>query len=262
MRLSRRHFIGSGASALSLTLTSAPSFSQTPPGVVLLHGKRSSPDAALGGVAALLASAGCVVAAPDLPWSSSRYLSGTWSGAMDEIGAAVASVAGRAGGRVMLVGHSMGCPAAMAYAGRDRRVKGLVLTAAGHSPRTYVRFSPEVAESIERARAMVRGGRSNEAATFYDNNQGSVFSVQATAGQFLSYFDPAGPCEMANSAGRVSCPVLWVIGTNDRAIEWADPIARRLTRGAKSRYLAVPGAGHGNTPSRAADEIVAWIRSV
>ena len=264
MTTSRRDVLRlGGATVLLAALTTGSSAQGGRIGVVLLHGKQSDASAALGSVSSqVTAATGAAVAAPDLPWSGSRYLSGTWSQAMGEIGGAVASVRAQGAGRVVLVGHSMGCPAAMSYAAARGSVAGLALTSPGHNPRGYYRFDPGMRESIDRARAMVKSGRSGETATFFDNNQGNVFPVQTTAGQYMSYFDPSGPCEMSNTAGRVGCPVLWVVGTNDRVIEWGDPIARRLTGRPKSRYLVVPGAGHGNAPSIAAAEVARWIASI
>lgn len=230
-------------------------------GAVLLYGKRDSSWGSLSSVGSALSGAGILTQAPDLPWSGSRYLTGTWPEAMAEIGQAVAGLRGQGATRVVLVGHSMGCPAAMSYAAGQKGVAALVLCAPGHAPRLYSTL-PQMRESLETARGMVRSGRGQERAEFLDNNQGNVFGVQATAAQYLSFFDPSGPCEMANTAGRVSCPVLWVVGTQDRVIDWGAPVAQKLTRRPKSRYLELPGANHRNTPSLAAGEIVQWLAAI
>jgi pimeloyl-ACP methyl ester carboxylesterase len=181
---------------------------------------------------------------------------------MGEIAGAVESVRARGASKIVLVGHSMGCPAAMSYAAQAGGVAGIVLSAPGHSPQQYMQFSPEVRESIERARALTKSGRGAEVGTFYDNNQGNVFTLQAPAAQYLSFFDPSGPCEMTNTAGRIRCPAFWVVGTNDRVINWGDHVARRLAARPRSSYLAIPGAGHGNTPTAAARDIAQWIMAI
>lgn len=261
--ISRRNFFNISASALLITTTpNSPRAQASRVGAVMLHGKQSDPSAALGPVAGQLSAAGVVVASPNLPWSSSRYLSGSWAEAMQEIGSAVASLRDRGASRVVLVGHSMGCPAAMSYAAQDRGIAGLVLTAPGHSPVTYMRFTPEIRDSVAQARAMVKAGRGAEPASFFDNNQGRIFQVTTTAAQYLSYFAAGGPNDMHATMGRIGCPVLWVVGTGDGAIRWGDPIARRVVRGPKSRYLAVPGAGHGNAPAIVAGEIAQWVQSI
>lgn len=260
---SRRHFLGISAGALIIAAASDPLRAQASRvGAVMLHGKQSDPSAALGSVSGQLSAAGVAVASPNLPWSSSRYLSGSWAEAMQEIGAAVTGLRQQGVERLVLVGHSMGCPAAMSYAAQYRGIAGLVLTAPGHSPTTYMRTSPEVRDSVLQARAMVKARRGAETASFLDNNQGRISSVTISAAQYLSYFDTGGPNDMHATMGRIGCPVLWVVGMGDNAINWADPIARRVVRRPPSRYIAVPGAGHGNTPSVAAGEIVQWVRSI
>lgn len=231
-------------------------------GVVLLHGKRASPGRALGAVSGGLERAGVVTISPEMPWSASRYLDGSWSDAMAEIDRAVQSVRARGATRIALAGHSIGCPAAMSYAASRPAIAALALTAPGHNPSGFYRVTPAVRESVDRARALMKAGRGAEVAEFVDNNQGNVFSVRTSAANYLSYFDPGGSCEMSVTAGRVRCPVLWVVGTGDRVIDWGAPVARRLTSRPRSRYLTVQGAGHGNTPSLAASEIAEWLTSV
>lgn len=228
-------------------------------GAVLLHGKRDNPSGSLSSLASSLSNAGVTTLAPNMPWSSSRYLSGSWTDAMAEIDQAVATLRSQGLKRIVLVGHSLGCPAAMSYSAIRRGVTGLVLTAPGHSPIGFYRLTPEVHDSVERARAMVRAGRGQEVADFADNNQGNVFPVRTGAAQYLSYFDPNGQCEMRNTVGRVNCPVMWVVGTNDQVINWGSDIAQRLTKRPRSRYLVIPGANHRNTPSAASAEVTSWV---
>lgn len=259
--LSRRALVYGLASTAVLSATPPASAQTGRLGVVLLHGKRDNAGGGLSGVGSAIAGAGMPTQSPDLPWSRGRYLSGSWSEAMAEIGQSVAALRGAGASRVALVGHSMGCPAAMSYAATRGAVAGLVLTAPGHVPKLY--FSqPPMRESIERARAMAKSGRGQEQSEFLDNNQGNMFTVQTTASQYLSYFDPSSQADMGNTVGRVSCPVMWVVGTQDGAINWGAPIGRRLTGRPKSRYLEIPGGFHRNTPSLAAGEIVQWLAAL
>lgn len=231
-------------------------------GAILLHGKKDSSYGGLSALGSTLERAGVLTIAPEMPWSGQRYLSGTWSDAMGEIDQAVGSLQARGASRILLVGHSLGCPAAMSFAASRKGIAALVLTAPGHSPAGFYRFTPEVRDSVDRARAMVRAGRGQEVTDFADNNQGNIFSVRAGAAQYLSYFDPTGPCEMRNTAGRVACPVMWVVGTNDQVINWGADTAQRLTRRPRSQYLVVPGANHRSTPSAAAADVAAWVATI
>lgn len=263
MFLTRRQLLaGFGASAIIGGVSHTAQAQSAGLGAVMIHGKRDSAWGSLSSTASALSGAGIKTISPEMPWSSSRYLTGTWSDAMAEIGQAVATLRGQGATRIVLVGHSLGCPAAMSYAASRSGVAALVLTAPGHSPAGFYKITPEVRYSVDRARAMVKSGRGNEVTEFADNNQGNVFSVRASAAQYLSYFDPKGPCEMRNTAGRIGCPALWVVGTNDSVVNWGGGIGRQVTRRPKSLYLEIPGANHRSTPSAASSEIVQWLARI
>ena len=122
-------------------------------GVLFLHGKNpggpQSPQYAP--VVAAMEKQGWLVALPDMPWSRNRYLQGHWDGAMAEIAQHVKSLQDKGATRIVLMGHSMGVPAAMSHAARGGTAHALVLLAPGHVPRGYF-TSPQLApvrESIE-----------------------------------------------------------------------------------------------------------------
>lgn len=254
MELDRRTMIGAALAALAV----GPARAAAPVGVVLLHGKGGSPQASpTSDLAAKLKAAGIPFVAPEMPWSAGRYLSGTCESAVAEVGAAVAQVKAKAD-RVVLVGHSMGCSVALAYAAKNKDLAGLVLASPGHNPTGYYKLTPQIHESVDRARAMVTDGKGAQKATFYDNNQGKVFKVEATADTYLSYFDPAGACEMRVSSGQISVPVLWVAGNDDKVNQWGAEIAKRATQADKSAIVNVK-ANHMTAPVVASADIVKWI---
>lgn len=258
MAIHRRTFLQAGLALAAAGTARAAA----PTGVVLLHGKRGGPT--LGPNPELIAklkAAGIVTAAPTLPWSRERYLAGTWSKAMDEVDAAVKQMKGKAD-RIVLLGHSMGCPAAMCYAGTHPEIAALALTSPGHNPYGYYQNTPQVRDSIDKARAMVSAGKGAEKATFYDNNQGDVFTLSVTADQYLSYFDPSGPADMRTTAPGVKVPVLWVAGDADTVIRWGAPIAKGLMRTEKSRIIEVPEGTHANAPVIVSAQIVEWVKTI
>jgi pimeloyl-ACP methyl ester carboxylesterase len=237
-----------------------------PVGIVILHGKNpGGPNwQGMQSFAGKLDQAGIQVLEPEMPWSRRRYIDADFDSAMREIDGHVKALREKGAKRIVLAGHSMGCPAAMAYAARHGGVDALVLLAPGHVPAAYFN-RPQLAvvrESIEKARQMVECGEGNLGnQIFSDINQGTRLTVFTTAKTYLSYFDPTSDAEMSNTAPRIpaNLPVLWVIGRSDPLF----PAGRayvfdKLPANSRSRYLEVD-ANHLSTPAVASEQAVAWI---
>lgn len=236
-------------------------------GILMLHGKNpgSAQDPHFSPIKARLEAEGWLVQLPDMPWSRTRYLEGTWDAAMQEMTVYVQALRSQGATRIVLVGHSMGAPAALSFAARGGDAQALVLLAPGHVPKGYYNnpnFKP-VRESIDEARALVTAGKGDSRERFADINQGRQQPVITTAANYLSYFDPASDAEMSVTAPRVpaATPVLTVVGEKDpmhgRARGY---FADLLPANPRSSYLEV-GGGHIETPRVAYDAMVAWIKT-
>jgi pimeloyl-ACP methyl ester carboxylesterase len=262
----QRRFVLTAALAACLVALGPLAHASEQIGVLMLHGKSpgSPRDPHFSPLKIRFEQEGWKVLLPDMPWSSSRYLDGHWDGAMSEIAAHVQTLRGQGATRIVLVGHSMGVPAALSHAARGGDAQALVLLAPGHVPQTYY-TAPSlqvVRESIDKARALVASGNGDTPERFNDINQRRQQPVVATPRNFLSYFDPASDAEMSLTAGKIpaSTPVMTVVGE-------ADPIfsrlrsymADKLPANPKTQYLEVAG-GHLDTPRKAADDIVQWIK--
>ncbi len=236
-------------------------------GALILHGKNpGNPD--FPGMVPLqraLERQGWPVLQPDMPWSRRRYLEGNWDSAMGEVATHVQTLVSRGAQKIVILGHSMGCPAAMSHAARGGRADALVLMAPGHIPAGYY-TAPQlrpVRESIDQARAAVAAGRGDEIGRFQDINQGRQQVAIATARNYLSFFDPESEAEMGVTAPKLpqTLPVLTAIGERDPLFSTVRRyFVDRLPRNPHSQLLEVSG-GHGDTPRVAADQVVAWIKS-
>jgi pimeloyl-ACP methyl ester carboxylesterase len=255
----------------SLALAAWPAASQAPAprtGVLLLHGKNpgSNNDMNSGRIKPALEREGMLVAFPDMPWSRGRYIDGNWDKAMDEMAGHVRNLRAQGASRIVVIGHSLGVPAAMSYAARGGDVQALVLLAPGHVPARYyaMQQNKSVRESVDEARQLVASGKGDSRERFSDINQGRQLNLVTTAKDYLSYFDPESDAEMGKTAPRLppTLPVLTVVGDDDGFA----PIARsylldKLPPNAKSRYLEVK-ANHLSTPAVASEAMIAWINSV
>lgn len=251
---------------LFLLALSATAHAADAVGVVLMHGKNPGGPNWQGmlGLIGKLEQAGVQVLEPEMPWSRRRYIDADFDTAMREIDSHVKALRDKGAKRIVIAGHSMGCPAAMAYAARHGGVDALVLLAPGHVPLAYFN-RPQlgiVRESIEKAREMVARGEGDLAnQTFSDINQGTRLSVFTTARTYLSYFDPKGDAEMSVTAPRLpaNLPVLWVIGRSDPLFAAGRAyVFDKLPANSRSRYLEID-ANHLTTPAVASDQVVAWL---
>lgn len=257
-----------GAAALS-PLVQGLAWAQTGErlGFLLLHGKNpGGPDTpAYNGLVAAIHRENWLEMVPDMPWSRRRYLAGHWDQAMQEIAGHVQSLRDKGATKIVLVGHSMGCAAALSYAARGGAVDALVLLAPGHVPKGYYTWAvaKDVRASIDEARALVAAGKGEDGThRFNDFNQGRPLTVVTTAKNYLSFFDPESDAEMERMAPRVpaAVPVLSVIGEKDPLFKFLkDYYVPKLPANPRTEYLEVAG-GHVETPNVAADQVIAWAK--
>lgn len=266
--MKRRFFSVLTLSALALTasLGSTAALAEERIGVLMLHGKNpgSNTDPNFSPLKSTFEREGWLVSYPDMPWSRSRYLDGNWDKAMAEMTAQVKSLREKGATRIVLVGHSLGCPAALSFAARGGDVQAMVLLAPGHVPKGYYTIPrlKDVRDSIEEARALVAAGKGDSSERFTDINQGKGQPVITTAKNYLSYFDPSSDAEMSVTAPRVpaTIPVMSVIGEKDPMFKSVGSYyADSLPANPKNQYLEVKG-GHLDTPRNATDDLVKWIK--
>lgn len=252
------------AATLAAVASSVPSPPRPDPGatgVVLLHGKGSSPGH-LARVAGALAGAGYVVASPELPWSGRRGYDRTLEEAHGELDAAVAGLRARGASRIVLLGHSMGANAALGYAVTHSGISALLMLAPGQTVETRA-FRDALGGSLERARRLVADGRGDEPTELGDLHLGALRRVRIRPRAYASYFDPSGLANMPETILRLRVPLLWVVGTRDRNLmEKGRAYAFARAKGtAQDRYLEV-AADHMGTPDAATDAALEWLSQV
>lgn len=253
--------------ALAAVMVGAPAAAQERVGVLMLHGKNpgSNMDPNFGVMKGAFEREGWLVAFPDMPWSRGRYLDGGLDQALGEIAGHVKALRGQGATKIVIAGHSMGVPTAMAYAARGGDVDALVQLAPGHNPVGYYTqpWGQVVHDSIDEARALVAAGKGDARERFSDINQGRRQVVVSTAKDYLSYFDPTSDAEMSVTAPRIPTKVAVFTAIGEK-----DPLFRlvkshyvdKLPPNPKNRYMEVAG-GHLDTPRVVSADVVAWIKS-
>jgi pimeloyl-ACP methyl ester carboxylesterase len=231
-------------------------------GIIFLHGKGVWSGAFDGGIPSALEHEGAVVAAPELPWSTRRMYGATWEQAMAEIDAAAVSLRRKGAKRLVVIGHSLGANAAIAYAARSRSVDAVVALAPGHLPETD-RLRRRTEEARAEAAQLIAKGQGNVSRHFPDMIQGVPTFCTATPFVYLSMFDPNGGAVIPkNVAVMRAIPFLWVVGMFDPIhSRGRDYAFARAPRHSKSLYLEVT-AGHLTTALVARGRVIAWIKSL
>lgn len=271
--MQRRHFpaflsaLAITCAALAASVAPLTAAAQQRIGVLMLHGKNpgNNQDPNFKPLKASFEREGWLVSLPDMPWSRGRYLEGNWDKAMTEMAAHVKTLRDQGATKIVIVGHSLGSPAALSHAARGGDAGALVLLAPGHIPLGYYTYPglKVVHDSIDEARALVAAGKGDSRERFSDINQGKQQNVVTTAKDFLSYFDPASDAEMSVTAPRVpaTTAVMTVIGEKDPLFSRIKAyFVDKLPANPKNKYLEVSG-GHLDTPRVASDEIIKWIKT-
>jgi len=234
-------------------------------GIVLMHGKGGQPGGLLNALASSLEAEGAKVIMPSMAWSGERgrptAYDVTYARSLNKIDAAVAELRRSGARRIVIAGQSLGANAALAYAAqKPAGLAGVIALAPGHTPERMRR--PEIQMAVARARDLVAKGKGGTRETWPDLNVGQSFTVTGTAEAYLSFFDPKGLAVMPRTAARLSSPLLLVVGRSDPLYQLGRGyIFDQAKPSAKSRYLEID-AGHFDTPSKAKDDVAAWLKTL
>jgi pimeloyl-ACP methyl ester carboxylesterase len=249
-------------------------------GVVLLHGwglqeepRRVNPHAQNWLLAKSLRDSGFHVSEEEMPWGPNRLIDAPLDEALREIDTQVARLKAQGASRIVVAGHSMGTPMALAYAAERGGVAGVIGLAPGfHAEFGAVLWPEFLPADVARAKAAVAAGKGDDRTAFKAAQ--CCFFVReftTTSRIYLSYFDPQGPATMAHSARRLQreIPVLLVFGKHDfiftlfaqAKLPYYDHVWSRLPPNSRHRRVTVD-ADHGSVPSRAVPEVIGWLRAL
>ena len=229
--------------------------------LILMHGKWHNPRdfGFFGGKL----EPNCAYKSIEMPWSQRRNYDEPYPVALANIKAEVEAFRREGYKRVILVGHSFGANAALAYMAEVGDADAVISLAAGHSP-TYMYQQGIGSRAVDKARSLVESGKGDETLSMDDLNQGRRQSISMKATVLLSYFDPTGLGNMPGTITRFkrSVPLLWIVGDKDPLYPFGSGYAfDKAPKNPASKYVVLQ-ADHVSTPDAAVSEVLEWIKSL
>jgi len=248
-------------------------------GIVLMHGwglQRNPPPGRIyphrwnDPLANALRQEGFRVVQEEMPWGPNRIIDATLETAMNEIDAQIGNLKAQGASKIVVAGHSMGTPMALAYAARRDGLAGVIGLAPGHHPELQPAMYPDFfPKQVAKAKAAIAAGQGDSRTTFAAA-QCCVFyqDFTTTPRIYLSYFDPEGPGTMAGNAAnvRMGIPVLLVFGKRDVIFKllddakqsYSDYVLSRLPPNSVHRKILLD-ADHVQVPGQSVREVLQWL---
>lgn len=233
-------------------------------GVVLMHGKGSSPMRQISDLVSPLEGQGYLVENLEMPWSGGRNYDVPVSAAEAEVEAVLSSLRSKGAQKVFVAGHSQGGLFAL-YFGMRHAVDGVIAIAPGGSVGSAL-FREKLGESVELARKLVAEGKGGEKARLFDfEGAKGTYPVIAPPAAYLTWFDPQGAMNQLEAIQRMNpaTPVLFIVPTNDYPglLGIKQQMFDALPRNPRTR-LYEPSSSHLGAPSASIKEIVDWTGAV
>lgn len=232
-------------------------------GVVVMHGKGSSPNQYVGELARALQDNGMLVANLEMPWSGRRSYDVDVAAAEKEVQDALDAMRAKGATRLFVAGHSQGGVFALHLGGR-LTLDGVIVIAPGGNV-AGGRSRSELADSLEQARKYVAEGKGAERQRLLDVGMGKTYPVVAVPAAYVTWFDPNGAMNEMRAARMLKpqVPVLLIVPTHDKPglLRAKDRVAGALPQNSHTR-LYEPATDHFGAPSASSDEIYRWIREV
>jgi len=230
-------------------------------GTLVMHGKGGTPNRGVDGLIAALKAAGVVVEAPLMPWGKDRIYDRTVEDSMAEMDGYVAKLKAAGAQRIVIIGHSMGGNAAVAYAARRRGIAGYAALAPAHNPENPA-VQRLAGEDIARAKAMIDAGQGAGKASFRDFNVHPQPPAYTTAAIYYSWFAADGPAAFPANLAKFdpNARLLWVDGPDetDAKKRWHVAEVETVKAMANARYETVD-AHHMDVPETAIPLVLDWL---
>jgi pimeloyl-ACP methyl ester carboxylesterase len=228
-------------------------------GVVLLHGTLATPSD-LDAVAKYLTDAGYVVEVPEMCWSKDRHYDKPYLECLAEIDPAVERLKAKGATAIVIGGFSIAGSAAIAYGARHTGLAGIIGLAPAHLPERLAK-QPRIAKSLALAVRLNAAGQGNQVADFAIYADGEASTTAMRARVYPTFFAAGSPGFMPANVPKLTAPLLWVFGTNDRPQLGPVYAFNKAPKNPLNRYVQVD-SDHAGTPASAKDAVLAWLGEI
>jgi pimeloyl-ACP methyl ester carboxylesterase len=193
--------------------------------------------------------------------------------ALKEIDSQVDRLKAQGAKKIIVAGHSMGTPMALAYAARRDGLAGVIGLAPGHHPELMPAMYPDFfPKQLTNAKEAVAAGKGDERTAFQAAQCCTFYQTFWTTPRiYLDYFDSEGSGTMAGNAALVKegIPVLMVYGEKDVIFKllsdakesYSDYVPSRLKPNPLHKRIIID-SDHRSVPERASSQVIEWLKTL
>jgi len=164
---------------------------------ILIHGKWSHPNTPVLRILEKdLKEKNYIVEKPNMPWSRTKLYDQRYEASLQDLGGMIQKYKQEGVKKVVLIGHSLGANAAMAYQAHVGDADAIVAITPGHIPSMMQERDYIHAYILKKALEKIKQNEGAAIIDFIDNNGGIKKKLTTSADIFLSYFDPSGLAHM------------------------------------------------------------------
>lgn len=228
---------------------------------ILMHGKWSHPNTPVLRILEKdLKEKNYIVEKPNMPWSRTRLYDQTYEASLQDLGAMIQKYKQEGVKKVVLIGHSLGANAAMAYQAHVGDADAIVAITPGHIPYLMCKRDHHHEYVIKKAEDNIKRNKNETLINFIDLNCGISKKFTVAADIFFSYFNPSGLAHMPATVKKFKkiIPVLYIEGAHDHIHTGPDSVFSKIPQHQLNTYTLTRG-NHMTTPEISSKQITSWL---
>jgi len=229
--------------------------------IILMHGKWSHPNTPLFRILETrLKKKGYIVEKPNMPWSRTRQYDQTYESSLEDLSKVIQQYRKEGVKKVILIGHSLGGNAAIAYQAHVGDADAIVAITPGHNP--YYRYTndPRHMYILKKVEDKLKKNEGKSLIEFTDVNCDRRRNFTKSAEIFFSYFNPIGLGHMPATIKKINkpTPILYIEGVQDHVHNGPEFIFSKVPYHTLSTYILTSG-NHMTTPELSGEQIIEWL---
>ena len=228
---------------------------------ILMHGKWSHPNTPVLRILEKdLKENNYIVTKPNMPWSRTRLYDQTYELALQDLAKMIQKFRREGIKKIVLIGHSLGANAAIAYQALVGDADAIVAITPGHIPYLMCKRDQRHEYVIKKAEDNIKRNNNETLIDFIDLNCGISKKFTVSADIFFSYFNPFGLGHMPATIKKFkkSTPLLYIEGAIDYIHTGPASVFIKAPYHPLSTYMLTSG-NHMTTPEISSKQITSWL---